>query len=86
MVPQEAIQVLYECAGWLVCCRRNRLVEEFSRFEVDDEGCISLEDLQTMLADQGCSQTMVQQLAASCSDTRPGKVNFEEFKRFLNFT
>ena len=65
--------------------RRGRLVEEFSRHDVDKDGRISVQDLRTMMADQGCSETMVQQLTSE-HNSPDGKVNFEEFKRFLNFS
>ena len=62
-------------------------MEEFSRYDVGD-GQVALEDVKVMLKNQGCSDDMVQQLMDEHQQDEGNNntINFEEFKRFLNFS
>ncbi|ELT90122.1 hypothetical protein CAPTEDRAFT_218741 [Capitella teleta] len=62
---------------------RDHLVEKFSRHEMDDQGRISLQDLKSMMQEEGCAQSSVDQITQDYD--ADSKINFEEFKRLLNF-
>lgn len=75
---------MYDCVY-----RRSRLVEEFARYDVEGDGQVALADVKVMLKNQGCSDDMIQQLIQEHhegGEDNNNMINFEEFKRFLNFS
>ncbi len=67
------------------CFRRERLLNEFKKYDADHDGRISFAEFRAMLEGQGYSEKDIEHLFPEADENKDGFLDFEEFKRYLNF-